>query len=269
MKRHILNTRPSGQAKALSREIRSLGSEVVEFPVYEIKPPETLDQVRLELATYRSGDWFVFTSANGVIGLSNCLDSVEEGDRFSREDVNTAVVGDKTAEVARRYGFCPSVVPNVATGQQLVTDLLDKLTGQVEQPNKVFLWRTTGAVPEVSERLEAGGLQVSDVEVYRSVRSHYTTGEVTVCLESFLKRDSSETVICFTSGRGVEFFVDLVSEHASILLPTLLKRPVVVLGEGTHTRAVELGFKAVKLAPDNTIEALAKCAVTFDHENFS
>ncbi len=264
----VLNTRPKSQAAELSRAICCVGGEAIEFPVYEIKPSESWEPVRRELATYRSSDWFIFTSANGVVGLVSYLETLGDEHQILRETVHTAVVGAKTAEVARRYGFRPSIVPKKATGEQLVPDLLEKLMPQDRQPKKVFLWRTRGAVPAVKERLEAGGLQVSDVEVYRSVRSDYVTSEVVACFESFLSDHSKKTVLSFTSARGVEYFIEIVSQHVSELLPELLKHPVAVLGEGTRVSAVELGFNSVVLAPENSIEALAKCAVAIDRVAF-
>jgi len=73
--RRIVNTRPKGQADALSFRLKALGANVIELPTIEIGPAADygpLDRAIGDLASY---DWLIFTSANGVRCFVERLDA--------------------------------------------------------------------------------------------------------------------------------------------------------------------------------------------------
>ncbi len=73
--RRIVNTRPKGQADALSFRLKALGADVIEMPTIEIASAADygpLDRAIGELASY---DWLIFTSANGVRCFVERLDA--------------------------------------------------------------------------------------------------------------------------------------------------------------------------------------------------
>jgi uroporphyrinogen-III synthase len=104
----VIVTRSRAQAEPLAERLRELGHEVVLCSLLEIEP---LGEGPVEVEGY---DWVVVTSANGA-------------DELARRHVGTmprlAAVGPGTAEVLRRHGLEPALVPAVSTQEGLLEEL--------------------------------------------------------------------------------------------------------------------------------------------------
>ena len=64
--KRIVVTRTRKQAGALSKQLRSLGADIIELPTIRIEPPSDLRAFAELVQDAHSYDWIVFTSPNGV-----------------------------------------------------------------------------------------------------------------------------------------------------------------------------------------------------------
>ena len=160
--RRIAVTRARAQASSLAAALTELGAAVVEAPAIRI---ETIEHPPLDPGSF---DIVCLTSANGVERLL-------AGDVRRLAGVRVAVVGRATAEAARTRGVEPDVVPKAATQEGLL-EALGAVTG-----TRVLVATAEGARTVLAEGLRAGGADVSEVALYRSVAEPVDAAAVMSC----------------------------------------------------------------------------------------
>ena len=160
--RRIAVTRARAQASSLAAALTELGAAVVEAPAIRI---ETIDHPPLDPAGF---DVVCLTSANGVERLL-------AGDVRRLAGVKVAVVGRATAEAARARGIEPDVVPKTATQEGLM-EALGAMPGA-----RVLVATAEGARTVLAEGLRAGGAEVSEIALYRSVAEPVDAAAVMSC----------------------------------------------------------------------------------------
>jgi uroporphyrinogen-III synthase len=90
-------TRARAQAGELSRELESLGGEVLEFPTIEIQPPRDFGPLDGAIRSLDSFDWIVFTSVNGVEAFVERLKHHGLDLRAVQRETRVAAIGPATA----------------------------------------------------------------------------------------------------------------------------------------------------------------------------
>src|SRR5262245_24312595 len=110
--RRILVTRRPEQSSALVTQLREMGATVLEVPLIEVAPPENLAPLTGALDSLEAYDWVVFTSANAVRALAECLHPMGEVRIFPR----VASVGPATSEAIRE------LLPAAAVARMPATD---------------------------------------------------------------------------------------------------------------------------------------------------
>jgi uroporphyrinogen III methyltransferase/synthase len=174
--RHILVTRPRGQAAEMVRELEALGAAVWLQPAVEICEPAdwtAADQAITNLAGY---DWLIFTSANGVAALIHRLRHLGR-DLRALGSVRLAAIGPATAEALRNYYLEPDLVPKVFTSEALAASLRERAFGQ-----RLLLARADRGREVLLEEL-AGYCRVEQVIVYSQRDRHAFDPEVLARLQ--------------------------------------------------------------------------------------
>jgi uroporphyrinogen III methyltransferase/synthase len=127
--KHVLVTRPRGQAGEMVRRLEERGASVSLLPAVEIGEPADWGPVDRALAELDRWQWLVFTSANGVAALLGRL--LRAGrDLRALGSVRLAAIGPATAEALRAYHLEPDVVPSVYTSEGLAAALKERAAGQ-------------------------------------------------------------------------------------------------------------------------------------------
>ncbi len=160
--RRIAVTRARAQASSLAAALTELGAAVVEAPAIRI---ETIEHPPVDPSGF---DIVCLTSANGVERLLG-------GDVRGLAGVKVAVVGRATAEAARARGIEPDVVPKAATQEGLV-EALGAVPGA-----RVLVATAEGARTVLAEALRAGGAEVTEIALYRSVAEPVDAAAVMSC----------------------------------------------------------------------------------------
>jgi uroporphyrinogen-III synthase/uroporphyrinogen III methyltransferase/synthase len=165
--RRILVTRAAHQAGKLSDALRSAGAEVIEVPVLEIRPPESLEPLDAALRQLAQYDWLVLTSSNTVRALAQR--AADLGLPFSLPaSTKVAAVGQGTAQSARGAGLAVTLVPEAYVAESLLDAMKDAMKDQASS-RRILLARAAVARDVIPEALRSAGAHVDVVDAYRNV----------------------------------------------------------------------------------------------------
>ena len=245
--RRIVVTRARAQAGELSAMLRNLGSEVVEFPTIEIKPPQDfgpLDKSILELDSY---DWLVFTSVNGVEAFVERLGRHGLDARAVPRGAKIAAIGPATADRLEASGLRVDVVPREYRAESLLEEISQhSLAGE-----KVLIPRAKVAREILPEKLRQAGAEVVVPPAYESVP--FGEGKLEVARMIGV---GEVDCVTFTASSTVENFVSAFGgEEAARLLE---KTRVACIGPITASTAADHGLRVDAEAREYTIPSLVE-----------
>ncbi len=194
----ILVTRTRQQASKLTKQLESLGAEVLEFPTIKISLPSdnfvSLDAAIKNLKTF---DRIIFTSANGVEKFFERLKFFKLDARIFF-NAKVAAIGSATAEKLSDFGIIADLVPAEFRAEGLLAELKDKVAGE-----KILLARAEVARDILPSELENFGASVTIAKVYKTEPTS----------ENFSKfADKKIDLVTFTSSSTVENFVAAVGK---------------------------------------------------------
>ncbi|MBN2822714.1 MAG: uroporphyrinogen-III C-methyltransferase [Coriobacteriia bacterium] len=245
----VVVTRSRAQASGLSRDLRDLGAEVLEFPTIEVVDPESFEPVDKAIRNLDVYDWLVLTSVNGV---ERFFDRLEYADKDARalQGLRVAAIGPATAAACMGRGIRPDFVPDEYRAEGVLDGLCERGVGE---NTRVLLARALEAREILPEKLTERGAVVDVVPVYRTILG---TGDPSIA-ERIATGDAD--VITFTSSSTVRNFVELANgiDLAEALAGTL----VASIGPITSDTAAELGLTVGVEAEEYTIPGLVEAVL--------
>ena len=250
--RRIVVTRARAQAGELSAMLRDLGSEVVEFPTIEIKPPEdfgSLDKSILELDSY---DWLIFTSVNGVEAFVERLGHHDLDVRAVPRRVKIAAIGPATADRLEASGLRVDVVPR----EYRAESLLEEISGHSLAGKKILVPRARVAREILPEKLREAGAEVVVPPAYESVPSVEGKMDVARMIDA-----GEVDCVTFTASSTVDNFVLAFGEEGAVRL--LEKSRVACIGPITAATAAGYGLRVDAEAREYTIPGLVEAVADF------
>ncbi len=170
------------------------------------------------------------TSATAVAVLAERVSRLATG-------VRVAAVGDRTAAAARRAGWRVDLVPEDTSARGIVAAFPDVV-------GNVLVARSDIAAPTVVDGLRARGIDVDDVEAYRTVG----TGDEPVRL------DTAPDAVLVTSG-------SVAREIARRMTPLDPRTLVACIGPGTAAETSAAGLPVHVVAPSRSAESLLDALV--------
>ncbi len=194
----------------------------------------------------------MFTSANGVEAFFARLRS-RGVDIRALQGIKVAAIGVATARAVEERGLLVELVPEEFRAETLARELLAR-AGVGE---RVLLARADIARPVLAEMLAAGGLEVDDVTVYRTVLDGSGREEVLKLL-----REGRIQFITFTSSSTVKNFVKALGGVEGLTagevadLVAASGAQVACIGPITAATAREMGLSVNIVAEEYTIEGL-------------
>ena len=161
----------------LTDSLKGLGAEVIRCKVGEIVYPENA----IDFSKISDVGYLVFTSRHGVIGFfENLLRN--HFDVRILAGIKIAAIGEKTAEVLKSYGIVADIVPELASGEALLGQVLaeqEQESGQKQglsktaQNGKKQILYLKGQLAEVAVDLKK---YVKAVTVYRNEPVEFSCG---------------------------------------------------------------------------------------------
>jgi len=243
--RRIVNTRPKGQADALTLRLKALGADVIEMPTIEIQQAADygpLDRALGELASY---DWLIFTSANGVRCFVERLDVSAVDLRSLRAKV--CAIGPATRSAIEALHLKVDLM-----GREYVAEgLIEAFSVYELAGRRVLLPRAAVARDLVPVELTRRGAQVDVVEAYRTVAPEGAAAQAGKVFGGKRKPDC----ITFTSSSTVQNFVSVAGAEA------VAGVKVASIGPVTTATARRLGIEVDTEARVFTVDGLVEAVL--------
>lgn len=229
----VLVTRPADQAETLCRLLEGHGASVTRLPLQAIEPTRQAGAAARRLQETRSAQAWIFTSANAA--------------RHARQlDAGVwppcIAVGPATAAALAQLGITGVVVPaerHDSEGVLALTELADV------QGRDFVVITGEGGRESIESELAARGARVERVEVYRRVALPHTPDAVARALEGI-------DAMIVTNGESLQ---QLVARVPPAVRPALLATQLVVPSRRVVEQALELGFTATPLVPEQIADA--------------
>ncbi|MEM9281251.1 MAG: uroporphyrinogen-III C-methyltransferase [Verrucomicrobiota bacterium] len=201
--KRIVVTRTAKQAGKLSRQLVSLGADVLEMPTIKVK--RSGGQEAREFAECVSDahtyDWLIFTSPNAVEYFFEAFDLIRE-DARAIGGARIAAVGQGTAQKLKDFRMATDLMPKESVAESLVEAFKEEV-GSIE--NTTMLWvRGKNARSVLSDGLSEAGVILDEAIAYETVSE---TEDPTGAVNRF--RSEGADMITFTSSSTVEGFLDL------------------------------------------------------------
>ncbi len=239
--KRVMITRSREHAGELRGMLMGLGAEVLVAPTIEFAEPPDWERVDAAIAQMERFDWVVFASGNAVerfLGRVRAL----HGDLRRLSDVRIAVVGQATAERARRYDLVVDLCP----GQHTSAGLAEQFAGIHMSGLRVLIPRARKGRRTIPEALRAMGAEVREIVVYRTVKPSGFSQEALARLE---RREVD--IVIFSSPSAAKNCGDFFKQFGMVDLPRTL--PAACIGPTTAQTARNLGFCVVAQATGREI----------------
>jgi uroporphyrinogen III methyltransferase/synthase len=196
----IIVTRSRAQASSLSKELRELGAEVIEFPTIEISlipDNSNLDRAIDSVSDY---SWIIFTSVNSVEIFFKRVMSIKDARILA--GIKIAVIGSATAMSLNEYGIKADIIPEQFTSEGIVK-ALESYKAELKG-KKVLIPGSLIARDLLPVSLTAMGALVEAVPVYENKTPEYTAEYI----DSIF--DKNLYLCTFTSSSTVTNFIDIL-----------------------------------------------------------
>lgn len=199
--KRIVVTRTRQQAGVLSRQLATLGADVIELPTIRIEEPEDVLGFGELVQDCHKYEWLVFTSPNGVDAFFKMFDKIYNDARCIG-GVRIACIGPGTAAKIKERHLAVDLMPEknfVAEG------LVKAFKDHQNVENISILWVRAAETREViANELTGLGAIVDEAIAYRTVPEKEDNLEALARL-----KEEGADMITFTSASTVEHFFDL------------------------------------------------------------
>ncbi len=249
--RHIVVTRPPGQAEELALRLEALGARVTTLPVIQIEPVDDTRPMDAAIRQLGAYDWIVLTSATGVHVLADRLAALGL-DWDTRRRARIAVIGPATANALQARGVMPDAMPDEYVAEHL-SETLGNVAGQ-----RVLLLRADIARKDLADDLRLRGAQVDDVTAYRTVSALVDAST----LSALLGHDRPDA-ITFTSSSTVRGLVESLLERGYDTNEALIGIALVAIGPITAATLRAHGLEPAAVAEVYTAAGLTSAVVTY------
>ena len=155
----VVVTRAEDRDGPLSRELRSLGLEVILWPAVSVGSGD-LSELERSLARLEDFDWLVFASRHAVAAVLERLPSAPAG-------VRIAALGRASALTLRQRGWPVDLVPDEANAAALVGAFAAHLAAGSAAPRVLFP-ASSRALPTIAAGLRQLGAEVTQVSAYET-----------------------------------------------------------------------------------------------------
>ncbi len=241
--RTIVTTRDKKGNIDFAANIIAAGGVAVRFDGIQIRPLTERNEFLQRLSQLKQYDWVIFTSANSVRLVFDCLRRLGKDARvFSSARI--AAIGPKTASTLAEYAIIAEFVPTVYTSAQLGKELI----GAAGLKDKsVLLFRSARATDELKEMLTAVGGDVEQSSVYTVEKQKSDCS----ALNEMLAAGRIDWV-SFASPSAVESFFEQIGAAEVKRSET----KIASIGPVTSSRLRQLGQSIDAEADEHTIDGL-------------
>ena len=243
--KRVLVTRAREQAEPFLRMLEEEGAEVIEFPVIQIVPPGSYEELDRAIRSIRDYDWLVFTSVNGVAKFFERL--IESGkDVRELYGLRIAAIGEATAGEIEKKGVRVELLP-----------VEYRAEGLVEEFERVNIKGKRILIPRAKEARDILPVKLREMGAVVDVVTAYETRKpgkgVSAKIKKMLDKNMIDAVT-FTSSSTVRNFLSIFPGWK----PLRGKPALACIGPITEKTLRDAGFKARITPGEYTVEKLAR-----------
>ncbi|SET24358.1 uroporphyrinogen III methyltransferase / synthase [Natronincola peptidivorans] len=242
--KRILVTRTRQQASDLSRKLKELGGEVIEFPTIQIQAPEDFADIDEKLRNLKKFQHIIFTSVNGVKAFFERL-KVIKTDIRSIGTARIHAIGSVTKKALEDKGILVDIIPEVFTAE----GVLEAVKEIIQSGDRVLLPRADIARQALIDGLKEMGAEVEVMDIYKTTIPTCRRQDLVEILRN------SVDYITFTSSSTARNFMEILTPENHQLIEN---SKIAVIGPITKKTAMELGVKVDIEAEEYTIDGLVK-----------
>lgn len=239
----VVVTRSEESDGPLSKELRSLGLQVLVWAAVRVVPADTA-QLDEALTRAESFDWILFTSRHAVAAVTSRLPKPPAG-------LRTAAVGRATASVLQQHGWPVDMLPGEPSAAGLVAAFAQ--AGSAAGARMLYP-ASSRALPTLAAGLLQLGAQVSTVEAYRTVSGNAL--DIEDCRSWIARRGVG--AVTFASPSAVAELEDALGREDFAQL--LAAAPAIAIGPTTARALAERGHTPT-LAESATLRGLARTSL--------
>lgn len=161
----FISTRPYGKSDILKERFEQSGAKLYELPMIEIKHSGLKEDLSGVFRDLFSFDWIIFTSANAVEHFMYELKKRKSTHELSGDiKIQMAVIGKKTAEMLKTYGYFPDFMAQEANGGAFAEDLKQLFLDS--HPN--VLWPTGNLASDYLPKKLSAVADVIRINLYKT-----------------------------------------------------------------------------------------------------
>src|SRR5690625_1126168 len=237
--KNILVNREESQAHKFAEKIKRFGGNPSIVPLLKVNHVDSKNHLKI-LGNLQQYEWIFFTSAHGVHSFFESWKRDGGARRLTHQKI--AVVGTKTNEVLRAYGYQATFIPSTYNAETMAREFLSEYNPK--QP--VLLVRGKLASSILPDVFTKAAIDYDCLTVYET------------CINEESKELLNESLhyshldyITFASPSTVDAFFSLVENVDQIEGET-----IVCIGTTTETRAKEKGLSNILVPQQFTIEGM-------------
>ncbi|MDC3415684.1 uroporphyrinogen-III synthase [Aquibacillus salsiterrae] len=243
--RKILVTRAKSQAQQFAFQLKEAGAIPVIAPVLSIKSRSTIENKGI-LQRLHEFTWLFFTSANGVKFFFKQLES-EKISMARIHSLHVAAIGKKTATMLQSYGVNPNFFPSIFEGKKMIKEFLQ----HYPNPKRILLVCGNIARDEIPNELACRNVAYQRIIVYETIINEASKQT----LRQVINQDVCDA-FTFTSPSSIESFELLTNGLKENLSKIKEAKLCVCIGTTTEQKALEKGFKQVRVPSQFTTEGM-------------
>lgn len=240
MTARVLVTRPAGTWPALEARFRGT-SVLIQLTetTQEVDPIDPLpgDEALGRLDRY---DWLVATSGRGVSALARRL--AARGMTVLPPGLRVAAVGPATARALAGIGARVELIADDASSDGLAASLRPRLAPGA----RVVIVRPEGAKGILAAALRAGGTEVDEAPLYRTIASDRAIELADAAIAGAF------SAVVFTAPSSLDLWLDAAGARREDLVIALRRAARVAIGPTTSAHLASLKLPAVAVAETPT-----------------
>jgi len=199
--RHIVITRPIGQAGKLTGLIKEAGGEVISFPLIEIAPLDNYQAFEEVMSRLNAFDWAIFISSNAV---QNAMPLVSKLKLPS--NLKFAAIGPSTAAELSKFGIQNTLIPQDRFDSESLLALPEM---QAVNNQKVMIFRGVGGREVLADTLKSRGAEVHFAECYQRINPQKDLSTITM-----LNQQGLLDAIVITSSEAMRHLLAMANNQA-------------------------------------------------------
>ncbi len=220
----VVNVRPEGRNSSLTRMLRSLGAEVVEFPCIRTAAIKQNGPFKEALKRIGQYGWVVLTSPFGAEVFFNKLWEAQMDVR-DLKGIRFAAIGGATAKIVEEKGIRVDFVPS-----KYCASALGKGLAQLSKGQRILIARAKEGSPELCGELD-GIVDYDDIALYKTACEMSGSPAANAVVQS-----GEFDYALFTSASTVRGFASAYGGRLSQI-------KAVCIGEETARQAREYGMQ--------------------------